>query len=81
MARITVKGGWIDVGLEGDALTLAAVGTPLRYLVKPPTSIQARHKQSEDKGRFRRLAVEAILAEAPDAAVDDVDTVWSWRAG
>ena len=80
-ARITVRGGWIDVGLTGETLTLAAVGSPLHFLVKPPTSIPARHKQSEEKARFRRLAVEAVLAKDPDAAPDDAETVWSWRAG
>ncbi len=80
-ARITVKGGWIDVGLDGETLTLAAVGTPLHYLVKPPTSIPARHKQSEDKSRFRRLAVDAIRTADPGATPDDAEVVWSWRAG
>ncbi len=80
-AKITVKGGWIDVTLEGDTLTLAAIGSPLHYLVKPPTSIPARHKQSEDKSRFRRLAVEAILAADAGANLDDAEVVWSWRNG
>jgi hypothetical protein len=80
-AKITVKGGWIDVTLEGETLTLAAVGSPLHYLVKSPTSIPARHKQSEDKGRFRRLAVEAILQQDPEAMPDDAEIVWSWRNG
>lgn len=80
-ARITVEGGWIDVGLAGDTLTLAAVGTPLHYLVKPTTSIPARHKQLEDKSRFRRLAIEAIGAKDPDAEPGDAEVVWSWRAG
>jgi hypothetical protein len=80
-AKITVKGGWIDVSFEGETLTLAAIGSPLHYLVKPPTSIPARHKQSEDKSRFRRLAVEAILAKDAGAAPDDAEVVWSWRNG
>ncbi len=80
-AKITVKGGWIDVALAGETLTLAAVGSPLHYLVKPPTSIPARHKQSEDRSRYRRLAVEAIRAKAPDATPDDAEVVWSWRNG
>ena len=80
-AKITVRGGWIDVTLEGEVLTLAAVGSPLHYLVKPPTSIPARHKQSEDKSRFRRLAVEAIRALDGAADADEAEIVWSWRAG
>ena len=79
--KITVKGGWIDVTLAGETLTLAAVGSPLHYLVKPPTSIPARHKQSEDKSRFRRLAVDAILAVDNQADPGDAEIVWSWRAG
>ena len=80
-ARITVKGGWIEVNLDDETLTLAAVGTPLHYLVKAPTSIPARHKQSEDRSRFRRLAAEAILARDSAAALDDAEVVWTWRAG
>ena len=80
-ARITVRGGWIDATLDGETLTLAAVGSPLNYLVKTPTSIPARHKQSEDKGRFRRLAVEAIRAADTTTAPEDADVVWSWRNG
>lgn len=76
-----MKGGWIDVTHAGDTLTLAAVGSPLHYLVKPPTSIPARHKQSEDRSRFRRLAAEALLAEDAAADLDDVEVVWSWRNG
>ncbi|WP_131114081.1 hypothetical protein [Lichenihabitans psoromatis] len=80
-AKITVKGGWIDVSFEGEILTMAAIGSPLHYLVKAPTSIPARHKQSEDKSRFRRLAVEAILERDPAATPDDAEVVWSWRNG
>lgn len=80
-AKITVKGGWIDVTLDGEVLTLAAVGSPLNYLVKPPTSIPARHRQSEDKSRFRRLAVDAIRAVDGAAEPDNAEIVWSWRAG
>ena len=80
-AKITVRGGWIDVTFVGETLTMAAVGTPLRYLVKAQTSIPGRHKQSEDRSRFRRLAVEAILAKDPAATPDDAEVVWSWRAG
>ena len=80
-AKIVVKGGWIDVALQGETLTLAAVGSPLNYLVKPPTSIPARHKQTEDKSRFRRLAAEAIRAKDAAAMPDDAEVVWSWRNG
>lgn len=80
-ARITVKGGWIDVTHAENTLTLAAVGSPLNYLVKTPTSIPARHKQLEDKARFRRLAAEAIRAEDAGADLSEAEVVWSWRNG
>ena len=80
-AKIIVKGGWIEVTLADQILTLAAIGSPLQYLTKPQTSIPGRHKQSEDRSRFRRLAVEAIAAADPTADLDDVETVWSWRNG
>ncbi len=79
--KVTVKGGWIDATLDGDILTLAAVGSPLRYLTQPQSSIPGRHKQSEDRSRFRRLAADAIRAADPDAAPDDAEVVWSWRNG
>ncbi len=79
--KITVKGGWIEVTLEGETLTLAVIGSPLQYLLKPQTSIQGRHKQSEEKGRYRRLAVEAMRAVDPAAELDEVETVWTWRNG
>ncbi len=50
--RLPQKGAWIDATYDGTALTLAAVGSPLQYLVKTPTSIPARHKQSEERGRL-----------------------------
>lgn len=80
-AKIPVRGGWIDVSLEDGTLTLAAVGSPLQYLLKPQSSIPGRHKQSEEKSRYRRLAVEAILAQDPSADPDDAEVVWSWRNG
>lgn len=80
-AKLTVKGGWIDVTLDGDILTLAAVGSPLRYLTQPQSSIPGRHRQSEDRSRFRRLAADAIRATDPEADPDDVEVVWSWRNG
>ncbi len=80
-ARVTVRGGWIDVEFSGDTLVLAAVGTPLQYLVKAPTSIPARHKQLEDRSRYRRLAVAAVGEVDPEAEPGDAEAVWSWRAG
>lgn len=79
--RLTFKGGWIDAAFEEGMLTMAAVGSPLRYLVKTPTSIPARHKQSEERGRIRRLAVEALAAAGAPQAVREADVTWTYRAG
>ena len=80
-ARLPLKGSWIDATYDGETLTLAAVGSPLQYLVKPPTSIPARHKQSEERGRLRRLAVAALREAGAGEAVDEAEVVWSYRAG
>lgn len=80
-ARVALKGAWIDAGYDGAALTLAAVGSPLQHLVKAPTSIPARHRQSEERGRLRRLAVAALREAGADAGVEDADVLWSYRAG
>ena len=79
--RLTLKGASIDASFDGAMLTLAAVGSPLHFIVKPPTSIPSRHKQTEERGRLRRLAVAALReAGAPDA-IDDADVTWTYRAG
>ena len=80
-ARLTLKGSWIDIGYDGATLTLAAVGSPLQHLVKPPTSIPARHRQSEERGRLRRLAVAALRDAGAEGDIDDAEVVWSYRAG
>lgn len=80
-ARLTLKGAWIDAAYDGAVVTLAAVGSPLHYLVKPPTSIPARHKQSEERGRLRRLAVAALRDAGADEAIDEAELEWSYRAG
>lgn len=80
-ARVTLKGAWIDASYDGEVVALAAVGSPLHYLVKPPTSIPARHRQSEERGRLRRLAVSALREAGADGGVDDAEVVWSYRAG
>lgn len=80
-ARLTLRGAWIDAVYDGSVLTLGAVGSPLHHLVKTPTSIPARHRQTEERGRLRRLAVSALRDAGADAALDDADVVWSYRAG
>lgn len=79
--RLPQKGAWIDATYDGTALTLAAVGSPLQYLVKTPTSIPARHKQSEERGRLRRLAVAALREAGAEGDIDDADVAWTYRAG
>lgn len=81
VARLPLKGAWIDCAYDGETLTLAAVGSPLQHLVKAPTSIPARHKQSEERGRLRRLAVAALRDAGATGDVDDAEVVWSYRAG
>ncbi len=79
--RLTLKGAWIDASYDGVTLTMAAVGSPLHIIVKPPTSIPARHKQAEEKGRLRRLAVAALREAGAQDAIDDADVTWTYRAG
>ena len=79
--RLTLKGAWIDVSYDGALLTMAAVGSPLHFIVKPPTSIPARHKQTEERGRLRRLAVAALLEAGADDSIDDAALTWTYRAG
>ena len=79
--RLKLKGGWIDATFADETLALAAVGPSLHYLVKPPTSIPARHRQTEDRGRFRRLAVEGLREAGATDAIDDADVIWTYRAG
>ena len=79
--RLKLKGAWIDATYEADRLTMAAVGSPLQYLVKAPTSIPARHKQTEERGRLRRLAVETLKAAGASDVVEDAEVEWTYRAG
>ena len=80
-ARLALKGAWIDATYDGAGLTLAAVGSPRAYLVNGPTSITGRHKQSEERGRLRRLAVSALRDAGAEGDIDDAEVVWSYRAG
>lgn len=81
LTRLKLKGGWIDASFEDGTLLLAAVGPPLHYLVKPPTSIPGRHKQTEDRGRLRRMAVDALRDKGAADAIADAETRWTYRAG
>jgi hypothetical protein len=80
-ARITASGGWIDVAYDGEAITLAAVGPPLLFLVKEPASLAARQKRTEERGRYRRMALNALRAAGADDQIDEADARWTHRAG
>jgi hypothetical protein len=80
-ARITAAGGWIDVAYDGETITLAAVGPPLLFLVKEPATLTARQKRTEERGRYRRMALNALRAAGADDAINDADARWTHRAG
>jgi hypothetical protein len=80
-ARIKADGGWIDVTYDGEAVVMAAVGPPLLFLVKEPTSLPARQKRTQERGRYRRMAMDALRRAGASDAVDDADLTWSHRAG
>jgi hypothetical protein len=79
--RITAKGGWIDVSYDGATITMAAVGPPLLHLVKEPASLPARQKRTEERGRYRRMALDALRAAGAGEELEDAELVWSHRAG
>jgi hypothetical protein len=80
-ARIKAVGGWIDVAYDGAAMTMAVVGPPLLFLVKEPATLTLRQKRTEERGRYRRMALNALRAAGADAAVDEAEVVWTHRAG
>ena len=81
-ARIKATGGWIDVSLDGDTLTMAVVGPPLLFLVKDPANTAQRQKRTEERGRYRRMALDALRdAGASDDELEEAELVWSHRAG
>ena len=81
-ARIKAAGGWIDASLDGETLTMAVVGPPLLFLVKEPINTAQRQKRTEERGRYRRMALDALRsAGASDDELDDAELVWSHRAG
>jgi hypothetical protein len=80
-ARIKAAGGWIDVAYDGATIVMAAVGPPLIFLVKEPALLTARQKRTEERGRYRRMALNALRAPGAGDAVDEAEVVWSHRAG
>jgi hypothetical protein len=79
--RIKASGGWIDVSYDGATIVMAAVGTPLHSLVKEPKTLTARQKRTEERGRYRRMALDALRAEGAPDHVDEAELTWKYRAG
>jgi hypothetical protein len=80
-ARVKAIGGWIDVSYDGATIMMAAVGPPLIFLVKEPATLTARQKRTEERGRYRRMALNALRAAGADDGVDEAEVAWSHRAG
>ena len=80
-AKIKATGGWIDVAYEGETITMAVVGPPLLFLVKEPANTAQRQKRTEERGRYRRVALDALRLAGADDALDDAEFVWTHRAG
>jgi hypothetical protein len=79
--RIKAVGGWIDVSYDGAAIVMDAVGPPLHFLVKEPATLAARQKRTEERGRYRRMALNALRAAGVGDGVDDANVNWRHRAG
>jgi hypothetical protein len=60
---------------------MAAVGPPLIQLVKEPALLAARQKRTEERGRYRRMALNALRAAGAGEEVDEAEIVWEHRAG
>ncbi len=80
-ARIKAVGGWIDVAYDGATMTMAVVGPPLLFLVKEPATLTLRQKRTEERGRYRRMALNALRAAGADEAADEAEVAWTHRAG
>ncbi len=79
--RIKAAGGWIDVSYDGAAIVMDAVGPPLYFLVKEPATLTARQKRTEERGRYRRMALNALRAAGAGDALDEAEVSWRHRAG
>lgn len=80
-ARVTAAGGWIDVAYEGDTITMNAVGPPLLFLVKEPANTAQRQRRTEERGRYRRMAMDALRSAGASSEVEDAGLEWTHRAG
>jgi hypothetical protein len=79
--RLKAVGGWIDVSYDGDVVTMAAVGPPLQLLVKEPANTAQRQKRTDERGRYRRMAFDALRDAGAGDALDDAAVEWTYRAG
>ncbi len=80
-SRIKAAGGWIDASYDGDVITLAAVSPALHFLVKEPANTALRQKRTDERGRYRRMAFDALQAAGAGEGLDDAEIVWTYRAG
>jgi hypothetical protein len=80
-ARLKASGGWIDVSFDGETILMAAVGPPLNFLVKEPATLSQRQKRTEERGRYRRMAMDALRSAGAPGSIDDASVAWSFRAG
>lgn len=79
--RIKATGGWIDVIYDGATIVMAAVGPPLRFLVKETTKLAEQQKRTQERGRYRRMALDALRAAGAPEAIEEADLIWTQRAG
>jgi hypothetical protein len=79
--QIKALGGWIDVAYDGTTIVMAVVGPPLLFLVKEPALLTARQKRTEERGRYRRMALNALRAAGAGDEVDEAEVTWTHRAG
>lgn len=60
---------------------MATVGPPLIFLVKDGATTAQRQKRTDERGRYRRMAIDALRSAGADDSVADADFDWSHRAG
>lgn len=79
--RLKAVGGWIDVSFDGGTVIMAAVGPPLQMLVKEPANTAQRQKRTDERGRYRRMALDALREAGAGPDLDDAFVDWTYRAG
>lgn len=80
--RLKADSGWIDASYDGETVTLAAVSPSLHFLVTEPVTIAQRQKRTDERGRYRRMALDALRDAGVDASdLDEAEFTWTYRAG